>query len=539
MADHVVFQQSSTQALDALLSGRDVRWYKGHLLKLTLIIGLVLLTSMTNGYDGSMMNGLQTVENWQIYFNRPTGSLLGIFNAIQSIGGIAGLPFSAFIADRFGRRFAIFFGSCIMMVGVALQTGAQNIGMFIGARFLIGFGLTFACTAAPLLITELAFPTYRGPLTSLYNSSWYLGSIVAAWATFGTFRINNTWSWRVPSLLQGLPSIFQMALIWFIPESPRWLINNGRVEEARRFFSKHHCAGDETDPLVEFEMQEVQTAIQLEREAAKGSTWASLFKGRGNLKRMRVIIAIAFFSQWSGNGLVSYYLNSVLISVGVANAETRTLINGILQIFNYATAIFGALMCDRIGRRPLFIASCVGMTTFFALCTTCAGVYNTSAVTSVLEDGTQLHSNLAAGRAFIGMIFLYYASYNIAFSPLLVAYTVEILPFRIRAKGLVIMNLAVNCSLVFNQYANPVALDSLGWKYYIVYAAWLLVETVFCWFFIIETKGKTLEETAAIFDGDEHIEKIQGEAAQAVPTTGYEHDLEKKTSPAEHTEFKA
>jgi MFS family permease len=59
-----------------------------------------------------MMNGLQTVENWQIYFNRPTGSLLGIFNACQSIGGIAGLPFSAYVADKFGRRAAIFFGSC-------------------------------------------------------------------------------------------------------------------------------------------------------------------------------------------------------------------------------------------------------------------------------------------------------------------------------------------------------------------------------------------------------------------------------------------
>jgi MFS family permease len=107
----------------------------------------------------------------------------------------------------------IFMGSCIMLVGVAIQTAAQNIGMFIAARGIIGFGLGFACAAAPLLITELAFPTHRGPLTSLYNSSWYLGSIVAAWATYGTFRINNDWSWRIPSLLQGLPSILQVSRV--------------------------------------------------------------------------------------------------------------------------------------------------------------------------------------------------------------------------------------------------------------------------------------------------------------------------------------
>ena len=66
---------------------------------------------MNNGYDGSMMNGLQTVENWQAYFNYPTGSLLGVFNAIQSIGGIAGLPFAPWMNDRFGRRWALFFGN--------------------------------------------------------------------------------------------------------------------------------------------------------------------------------------------------------------------------------------------------------------------------------------------------------------------------------------------------------------------------------------------------------------------------------------------
>ena len=176
---------------------------------------------------------------------------------------------------------------------------------------LIGFGLTFACTAAPLLITELAFPTYRGPLTSLYNSSWYLGSIVAAWATYGTFRIDNTWSWRVPSLLQGLPSILQVCLIWFIPESPRWCIDNGREEQAMAFFVKYHCSDDHEDPLAQFEFDECKAAIQVEREAKGGSTWLSLFRGTGNQKRMRVILAIAFFSQWSGNGLVSYYLNDV------------------------------------------------------------------------------------------------------------------------------------------------------------------------------------------------------------------------------------
>ena len=192
-----------------------------------------------------------------------------------------------------------------MLVATALQTAAQNIGMFIGARALIGFGLGIAATSAPLLITELAFPAHRAPLTSLYNTTWYLGSIVAAWATFGTFQLKtSSWSWRIPSLLQGAPSFIQLALIFFIPESPRWLVNKGRTEAARQVIGKHHCNGDMEDPLIQFEIDEINAALELE-QAAKSVTWMSLFTHRGNLKRMRIIIAMAFFSQWSGNGLVS------------------------------------------------------------------------------------------------------------------------------------------------------------------------------------------------------------------------------------------
>lgn len=81
--------------------------------------------------------------------------------------------------------------------------------------------------------------------------------------------------------------------------------------------------------------------------------------------------------------------------------------------------------------------------------------------------GSPVHPNNAAGRAVIAAIYLYYLSYNLAMSPLLVSYTVEILPFRIRAKGLMVMQMCVNASLVFNQYANPIAMKALDWKYYI------------------------------------------------------------------------
>jgi len=133
------------------------------------------------------------------------------------------------------------------------------------------------------------------------SSTWYMGSILAAWVTYGTFRLENTWSWRIPSALQGVPSVIQIVLVFLlVPESPRWLVSHGRIPEARAILLKWHCNGDETDPLIDFEMHEITEGIRLDQEIAQTTTYRSLFATPGNRRRMLAIIPYSFFSQWSG-----------------------------------------------------------------------------------------------------------------------------------------------------------------------------------------------------------------------------------------------
>jgi MFS family permease len=96
----------------------------------------------------------------------------------QNIGALSGYPFAPYLADGLGRRASIILGAFIMVIATAIQSAAQSVGMFIGARFLIGLGLTFAANAAPLLITEIAYPSQRGQATAIFNTLWYLGSIM-------------------------------------------------------------------------------------------------------------------------------------------------------------------------------------------------------------------------------------------------------------------------------------------------------------------------------------------------------------------------
>ncbi|CAE6430070.1 unnamed protein product [Rhizoctonia solani] len=500
--------QTGTASIDPSILFKGRWWEHSHILTLNLLLVVPLATSYANGFDGSMMNGLQSVQQWKDYFGNPSSKDLGLFNAIQSIGALCGTPFAPYVTDILGRRIGILVGAILVLVAAALQTATQNLGMFIGARFLIGFGSTFAGMASPLLISEVAYPTHRAVLTSLYNSFWFSGSIVAAWSTFGTFRIPSNWSWRIPSALQGLSSVIQLALIWFLPESPRWLISKGRDDEARRVLVKWHAGGRKEDPLVAMEYTQIKEALSLEGQNPNAS-WLDLFRTPGNRRRIRIIFGIAIFSQWSGNGLISYYLERVLNGIGITKTDDQTLINGFLSIYNFAIAIAASMNVENAGRRRLFLTSNTGMLLSFSALTACSAVFATT-------------SNAHAGRGVLAFVFIFNGFYAIAYTPLIVSYTVEILPFFLRAKGLAFMNISVMGAIIFNQYTNPIALDALQWKYYLVYSCWLVFELAYMYMFAVETKGRSLEETAALFDGDEAVYELKDRAKADMVEGGQE-----------------
>lgn len=174
------------------------------------------LTSHHSGFDGSVLNGLQAVDKWQEHFGHPSSATLGLVNASIAIGSVAAVPAIPYFNDRWGRRFSVILGSFIVTAGVVTQTAAVNLGMLIAARIIIGFGLTICLSGAAQLLTELCYPRERAMMVGCFQVSWYVGSILAAGTTLGTFNWPNDWSWRLPTLFQILPSILQLAFIWYV-----------------------------------------------------------------------------------------------------------------------------------------------------------------------------------------------------------------------------------------------------------------------------------------------------------------------------------
>ncbi|KAJ8219182.1 hypothetical protein LV158_001787 [Aspergillus fumigatus] len=437
----------------------------------------------------AMMNGLQTLPQWRDTFGQPTGALLGFMNAVCPVAKVIGLFPATWIGDRYGRKKVLYTGFALLPIGAAVQAAAQNTPMFIVAGFLIGFATSFLSQPSPILVTELAYPTHRATATALYNTCFYLGAVLAAWSTFGTFRLQSTWSWRIPSLLQQAIPAFQTAFVFWVPKSPRWLMANKKEEESRRILTKYHAGGDENSPLVEFELNEIAQALELEKASEHAPSYFELVRTGPNRHRTALAFLIAFFTQWNGCSVLSYYLALVLNTIGITAPAHQTLINGMLQIFNWIVAVCGgALLVDRVGRRSLFLVGTSGMLLSYIAWT-------------VLNSEFAKTHDQRLGSAVLAFIFIYYFFYDISWTPLPVAYTAEIFPYTLRGRGMTINFVGTYFGLISGQFLNPIAMKDLSWRYYIVFCAILFVMVLAIYLWVPETKGRTLEEIAEVFDG--------------------------------------
>lgn len=157
--------------------------------------------------------------------------------------------------------------------------------MYIIARMLLGYGILFAIISGSSLIGELSHPKERAFMTSMFNASYFVGAIIAAAITLKTVDIKGNWSWRLPSLLQLCPSMLQIVTVFLLPESPRWLISKDREGEAWAVLVKYHAEGDTASQLVQAEMAQIKSTIQLEMAVSKKSWW-DLFRTPGMRRRV-------------------------------------------------------------------------------------------------------------------------------------------------------------------------------------------------------------------------------------------------------------
>lgn len=291
-----------------------------------------------------------------------------------------------------------------------------------------------------MLLTEICHPQHRGPVTAIYNCLWNLGALLVSVIGWGTAQIRGDWSWRSITFIQIVPSLTQIIFIYWIPESPRYLLAKDRGDEALAILAKYHAGGNTQNATVQFEYREIKETLALQARADRSSRYIDFFRTKGNRWRLAILISLGIISQYSGNALFSNYMTFVYDGAGITQQNQKLALSTGQTILNLAVTIAAALTVDKFGRRPLFLVSVTGMVASFALWTVTGAVYDNS-------GGT----NAGAGYTQLVFIWIFGIFYDIGFSGLLVAYALEVLPFHLRAKGMMIMNITVQAILALGK----------------------------------------------------------------------------------------
>ncbi|KAJ5962535.1 hypothetical protein N7501_007476 [Penicillium viridicatum] len=508
-----------------LLADDRTPWYKKRNLRRLyfILFPACMGIEITSGFDSQIINTVQIVYTWNKYFGHATGeikdglpvyaieeNIKGLLGAAYSLGAILSLPFVPYVNQLVGRRWTIMFGSGVSLVGAIIQGFSNGVGMYIVARIILGFGIPFCIVAGSSLLGELGYPKERPILTSLFNSSYFIGQIIAAAVGLGTVTIASDWAWRIPSLLQIAPAIVQIATVMFLPESPRYLVSKDRYDDAFDILTKYHAEGDRSSTIVKAELAQIERTIKLELEESKQSWW-DMFRTAGMRRRLFISAFLGLFTQWSGNTLISYYLSDLLNMVGITDGVIKSKINIGIACWGLISGTALALTAPRFKRRPMYLTCASALL--------CVYIAWTISMERFLATKAQ-----SAAIATIFFIFAYSPAYNLGYNALTYTYLVELFPYMGRSRGLSWFQFYGRGANFFATYVNPIGLARIAWKWLLVYCCWLLFELVFIYFFFPETAGRTLEELSFLFEDKEKANEVAAAVHKQI-----DEDDEKKT----------
>ncbi|WWD19453.1 hypothetical protein CI109_103913 [Kwoniella shandongensis] len=453
------------------------------------ILLVAALNATASGFDGSIFSSINAMTQYKEYFHhKETGASTGIIFMIYTIGNMIGSLFTGPICDHLGRRAGMGAGAIVIMAAAIILTAARNDSYLLGGRFLLGFGISIGTSSAPTYALELAPPQWRARVVGYYNTFFYTGSILSTGVAYASNKASGQLAFRLPLGLQLLPPMVILAGVAFIPESPRWLTARGHKEKAQAILAKYHGGGDINHPVVQLEIREFEEGIEV-KKAQSWWNYSDLLNSHNQRWRFLMMGFMSVFAQLSGNSVLTYYLPNMYTRLGITSTSRRLLLTFANAIVSCTGAVAGSATNDRIGRRTKLWVGSIVLSCLFAAVT---------GFSSQFGDDKKPNEHLSnAGVAFI---FLFGCAYSFIYTPLTATYCAEVLANHTRAKGMGVHVILSNTTNLYNTFVTAIALDAIGWKYYIIFVALNLVYAVVWNLFGVETRGRTLEELDAVFD---------------------------------------
>ncbi|KAB5589324.1 Low-affinity glucose transporter HXT3 [Ceratobasidium theobromae] len=417
-----------------------------------------------------------------------------IITSLLSAGTFVGALGQAFSSDRFGRRWSIFIWCAIFTVGVAIQTGTErSIAQISVGRFIAGLGVGAMSAIVPLYNGETAPKKIRGALLVLYQLQIIAGIFLSYILDYATHSIPGSASWRIPVGLQLLWGLILCGGIMFLPESPRYLLGQGREQEAREAISAVNGYAP-NDPFVDDIVEELEIGIREENQGGK-ATWAECFSTRNKLwMRTGNGMMLQFIQQLNGQNFYYYYGDTFFKSAGTSLSPY--IIQIILGGVSFVGTVPALYLIETWGRRRSLLLGAF----LEGSCSLIAGLVGHF---TLAPEGTPLEQlttrNKAGGDTLIAFAVLHVFSFSIFWGPVPWVYLGESFPLRVRSKAIALgsaTNWIWNFLLSF--FAPRIAKD-IGPLILLIFFGMLTFGFVYVWLFIPETKGLSLEEVDEMY----------------------------------------
>ena len=415
-----------------------------------------------------------------------TGLVVSIFNIGCAIGGVI----LSKLGDVYGRKPGLIIVVVIYVVGIVIQIATIDkwYQYFIG-RIISGLGVGGIAVLSPMLISEVSPKHMRGSLVSCYQLMITCGIFLGYCTNYGTKNYSNSVQWRVPLGLCFAWALFMIGGMTFVPESPRYLIEVGRVEEARRSIAISNKVSPD-DPAVTFEVENVQAAVEAERLAGSAS-WGELFSTKTKIfQRLIMGIMIQSLQQLTGDNYFFYYGTIVFKAVGLEDSFETSIVIGVVNFFSTFVGIF---LVGRFGRRTCLLWGAATMTA-------CMVVFASVGVTRLWPHGKGNGSSKGAGNCMIVFTCFYIFCFATTWAPLAFVICSETFPLRVKAKC---MALAQASNWIWGfliSFFTPFITGAINFNYGYVFMGCLCFSYFYVFFFVPETKGLTLEEVNTMWE---------------------------------------